>query len=167
MAIPADINATIPGAPNFRWYEFLRSNVANNRGIDNRPTSPVVYDRIKYLAVNLLQPLRDHFGPIHINSGYRSPALTKAVGSTMRSFHAFGMAADIVPVTGQKFTTLDMFEYIYDNLPYSEMVAEEFPGGWVHVALENGRAYERQLKYKPVGGKVRRATIEEILRLAR
>lgn len=167
MAIPADINATIPGAPNFRWYEFLRSSTANVHKIDNRPTSPDVYARIKYLAVNLLQPLRDHFGPIHINSGYRSPALNKAVGGSASSFHAFGMAADIVPVTGQKFTTLDMFEYIYDNLPYSELVAEEFPGGWVHVALEKGRDYERQLKYKPVGGKVRRATFDEIMRLIR
>lgn len=165
MAIPTDINAKIPGAPNFRWYEFLRSNTANNRGIDNRPTAPVVYDRIKYLAVNVLQPLRDYFGPIHINSGYRGPALNKAVGGSASSFHAFGMAADIVPVTGQKFTTLDMFRYIYGNLPYSELIAEEFPGGWVHVALEKGRDNEKQLKYKPVGGKVRRATFEEIMRL--
>ena len=34
--------------------------------------------------------------PVHINSGYRCPAINKAVGGYANSYHMKGMAADIV-----------------------------------------------------------------------
>lgn len=44
-----------------------------------------------------VQKIRDHFGkPVTINSGYRCPTHNKAVGGASGSYHAKGMAADIV-----------------------------------------------------------------------
>ena len=34
---------------------------------------------------------------------------------------------------------------------------------WIHVAYVRGRENERQLKYKPVGGAVRRMAYKDIL----
>lgn len=47
--------------------------------------------------VEWLQLIRDHFGgPVNINSAYRNFEYNKRVGSTDRSQHCYGMAADIV-----------------------------------------------------------------------
>lgn len=158
-----DLNATIPGAPSFKWHEFVRSSTATKRNIDNMPRDDKVWKRIEYLAVRVLQPVRDTFGPIKINSGYRSPALNRAIGGSNKSFHSFGAAADIVPVSNV-VPLKDIFLYIHNNLPYTELIAEELPDGWIHVALEKGREREHQLKYKLVGGPVRRGSFDEIWR---
>lgn len=48
------------------------------------------------LLANNLQVLRDYLGePIHINSGYRSPAYNKKVGGKQLSQHLKANAADI------------------------------------------------------------------------
>lgn len=158
-----DLNASIPGAPSFKWREFVRSSTAEKRNIDNMPRDDKVWKRIEYLAVNVLQPVRNEFGPIKINSGFRSAALNHAIGGSNKSFHSFGMAADIVPVD-RSVPLKDIFLYIYNNLPFTELIAEELPDGWIHVALEKGRDKEHQLKYKLVGGPVRRGTFDEIWR---
>lgn len=161
-----DVNAQIIGAAGFRWREFFRSSAAKKLGIDNTPQDPKIYGNIEYLARKVLQPVRDHFGaPIRVTSGYRSPRLNIAVGGSPASFHALGCAADIEPLDkNARFTVRDIFTYIHDNLPYTELIAEELPNGWVHVALQKGREKERQLKCKLLGGSVRRATYAEIMR---
>ncbi len=46
--------------------------------------------------VDFLQQIRDHFGkPLHISSGYRCPEHNAQAGSTDKSYHTKGMAADI------------------------------------------------------------------------
>lgn len=46
--------------------------------------------------VSILDILRNQIGkPVHINSGYRTPARNKAVGGAKYSYHMRGMAADI------------------------------------------------------------------------
>ena len=73
---------------NFFLSEFLHPG-------DEYPADWILYN-IYYLA-NRLQVLRDLLGkPIHINSGYRSPAHNKAINGASDSFHLKGMAADIV-----------------------------------------------------------------------
>jgi len=49
------------------------------------------------VRANNLQKLRDQWGKvIHIDSGYRCPAVNTAVGGKPDSFHLKGMASDIV-----------------------------------------------------------------------
>lgn len=50
---------------------------------------------VELLAKNL-QVIRDHIGePLHINSGYRTPAWNKKVQGKTNSYHMKAMAADL------------------------------------------------------------------------
>lgn len=49
---------------------------------------------LRAVAQELLQPIRDHFGPVVVTSGYRGKALNAAVGGAASSQHCLGEAAD-------------------------------------------------------------------------
>lgn len=125
---------------NFTLYEFMYSYTAIRLGINNDMPRKFL-PRIQFLVDTVLQPLRDRFGPLHINSGYRSVALCLAVGSSEHSNHAYGFAADITP-KAEGVTLMDLLEFINSNLDYKELIAEKFStfgnNGWVHVAAEDG-----------------------------
>ena len=153
----------VPGAPNFTYEEFLHSDTAVREGIRNIPDDPDVWDNMEYLAQTVLQPVRDKFGPIRVTSGYRSAALNKAIpGSSKTSHHRSGSAADIEPVR-KDVTLRDIFSFIAENLPFTELIAENLPDGWVHVAIVRGREHEQAVKYKRVGGLVRRSSYAEVM----
>ena len=81
---------------DFSYCEFERSDVARSKGIQNAVTTFEVRDAIRMLVLKVLQPLRDKCGhALHVNSGYRSPELNKAVGGVPTSQHILGEAADI------------------------------------------------------------------------
>lgn len=162
----APIKSTpIVGAPNFTIEELCNSATARSKGIENKPNRSEIMN-LEYLAVKLLQPIRDFFGePIVVNSGFRSAALNAAVGGSPTSFHRYGMAADIQFRKDSMHRLIEIFSYVYSQLPYTELIAEELPYGWIHVAIAKGREHEKQLKYKFIGSKVQRAPYNEILRL--
>lgn len=59
-----------------------------------------IYNNLLYL-IERLDKIREKWGgPIICTSGYRSPALNKAVGGSKTSAHLTGMAADIHPKSG-------------------------------------------------------------------
>lgn len=151
----------IEGAPNFTYEELCRSAVAERRGLDNSPDEAVCR-RIAYLARNVLQPVRDRFEqPVVVTSGYRSPAVNRAVGGSSTSHHMTGAAADI-RVTGVKLKSV--FSYIAKQLPFTELIAENLGGSaWVHVALVEGRGAEKAIKYMRVGGGVHRSDFETVM----
>ena len=97
--------------------------------------------KLQVLCGHDLEPVRAHFGkPVRINSGYRSPAVNKAVGSSPGSDHVKGAAADI-EVDG--VSNLEVARWIRDNLSYKQLILENHtPGkpssGWVHVAYIAG-----------------------------
>jgi Uncharacterized protein conserved in bacteria len=133
---------------NFTLEEMFRSATAERRGIDNRPPKDIE-ENLTYLVKNVLQPLRNYVGvPIRVTSGYRSPALNRAVGGSPSSWHSHGCAADIQIPSG-KVSLKHVFEYIYHNLPYTELIAEGIDGNgrvsWVHVALVKGREAKNNL----------------------
>ena len=108
---------------NFTLEEMYRSETAERRRIDNRPSAEIEAN-LEYLVKNVLQPLRDHFGvPIRVTSGYRSPALNRAIGGSSSSWHSHGCAADIQIPSG-RVPLKEVFEWIYRNLPYTELIAE-------------------------------------------
>jgi uncharacterized protein YcbK (DUF882 family) len=70
-------------------------NLAEFACKDGTPVPKELIPNVELLAKNL-QVLRDHLGePIHINSGYRSPAHNAKVGGKKNSYHMKAMAADI------------------------------------------------------------------------
>jgi len=142
-----DLNAKIPGAENFTYKEFVRSQTATRRGIKNEPTEEE-WECLELLSKEVLQLIRNKFGRIRITSGFRSVELCEAVGSNKNSNHARGQAVDIEPV-GLDVKLIDIMEFIFNELEYRELIAEYFPGGWIHVAYrENENVKKLKLKDK-------------------
>lgn len=147
-----DLNSTIPNARNFKYLDFVKSDTATRKNISNIPTEEE-WQNVELLATNILQPLREKFGPIKISSGFRSVELCLAVGSNAKSWHSHGCAADIEPVySSVKLYTI--LKYINLNLTYCELIAEFFDsagGGWVHVAFNKDSSLNtKKIKLKDV-----------------
>jgi len=131
-----DLRNKIPGAPNFRYGEFEKSDAAIRLDIDNTPDDKQ-WKNIEKLAVRVLQPIRNRFGSIKITSGFRAPELNIAIGGSRWSNHCRGEAADIEPVSGA-VELIDILKFIHDNLEFRTLIAEYFPGGWIHVDYREG-----------------------------
>lgn len=139
---------------NFTLAEMTKSDTARSRGIDNSPSEEHL-ENLKLLAEKVLQPIRDHFGPTKINSGYRSPALNEAVRGSRTSQHCHGQAAD-VEVRG--VANYDLAKWIEDNLDYDQLILEFYtPGipdsGWVHVSYTGKNHRKQSLTATKVNGK--------------
>jgi zinc D-Ala-D-Ala carboxypeptidase len=121
---------------HFTLSEFTKSQTATRRRIRNHP-SPADIKAIKLLCEKVLEPVREHFGkPVVISSGYRSPALNRAVGGAARSQHAKGEAADF-EIPG--VSNVEVCRWMEKNLNYDQLILEFYtPGiansGWVHVS---------------------------------
>jgi len=91
-------------SPDFSLYQLVRSDTAERQPeILQQQLDPpaVVIDNLTYLALTVLQPLHEQFDyPLQINSGYRSEALTRAVGGSLNSPHVLGQAADVMIAPG-------------------------------------------------------------------
>jgi zinc D-Ala-D-Ala carboxypeptidase len=141
---------------NLSLAEVTRSETAKRRGISNMPT-PEHIENFKKLAVNIFQPIREHFGkPIIISSGYRSAELNKAIGGSLSSQHSSGEAIDI-DMDGTDITNAQIFNYIKDNLNFDQMIWEfgtDANPDWVHVSFAANRSQRKQiLVAKKVNGK--------------
>lgn len=117
--------------------EFTKSQTAERKGIDNTPQGEHLEAAVA-LFENVVQPVRDKFGPTVINSGYRSPELNEAVGGSSKSQHCKGEAVDI-EVPG--IINPDLAAWIEENLDFDQLILEFYtPGvldsGWVHVSYK-------------------------------
>lgn len=157
-----NFKSIIPGAEHFTYGEMVFSDTAIRLGINNLPNDSQ-WKALESLAVKVLTPIRNQFGPIRIHSAFRCPVLNKAIGSGNTSNHLRGEAADIVPVNSG-ITLISIAEWIYKNLDFQELICEYFPTGWVHVAYRaSGNA--KELKLKDKNHNYSRLSWEEIARL--
>jgi hypothetical protein len=132
-------------APNFYYREFVKSNTATRLGIVNIPGEKE-WIKIEELAQHVLQPIRNHFGPIRITSGYRSPELNVKIGGSKFSNHCRGEAADIEP-WNSSIKLIDIMEWTVQSLDFREVIAEFFPNGWLHLTYRiNGNSKIIKLK---------------------
>ena len=103
---------------NFSYKEFEESETAERKGIANVINTTEIRDSVKALVLNVLQPLRDAWGkPLHINSGYRCPALNEAVGGVATSQHCFDDMTEILTDNGwrsNKTISLDDKVFTYN-----------------------------------------------------
>jgi hypothetical protein len=117
---------------HFTLDELVLSQTAARNGIDNTPPADVVRNLRRLAAA--LEDVRTLLGdvPILISSGYRSPALNKAVGGAKNSAHMVGLAADFTaPGFG---TVMQVARAIATSeMPYDQVI-HEF-GTWVHMSL--------------------------------
>ena len=126
---------------NFTYEELCHSNVAERRGINNRPRTKEeekrVIENLKALCMEVLQPLRDFLGkPVVISSGYRCAELNKAVGGVRNSQHMKGEAADIHVENTEHL--LKIMHFIMDETDFDQVIWERNRAGtqWVHVSYK-------------------------------
>ncbi len=131
---------------NFSLSEFTKSQTAIRKGISNKPSVNDIA-RLRFLCLEVLQPLRDEFNDILvdcyvvINSGYRSPKLNKAIGGSSKSQHCLGEAADI-EIPGMD--NMEVAKWIRSSLNFDQLILEYYKSrdprsGWVHVSYRKGK----------------------------
>ena len=143
---------TIRLSKNFALSEMVKSATAERLNVDNSP-SDIHLVNLTHLAINILQPVRNQFGVITINSGYRSPALKAKVGGSKTSQHCNGQAADF-----ESFSTPnpDLAKWIAKNLEFDQLILEFYDGknpnsGWVlcsYNVMGNRKIFLTALKTK-------------------
>lgn len=120
----------------FTVAEFVKSDTADRRAIDNRLPKELL-PNVQALVNNVLDPLREAYGkPIRVNSGFRCPALNKAVKGSATSDHMNGRAADIT--AGSPKENKRLFYLIQElGLPFDQLIDEKH-FSWVHVSYREG-----------------------------
>jgi len=148
---------------NFTLQELIKSDTAIRKGIDNNPNADQV-EKLKTLCERVLQPVRDHFGRVKVTSGFRSPELCAAMGSSVNSQHAKAEAVDFECIG---VDNAEVADWIYSNIQTDQLILEFYtPGepnsGWIHASYvefnpraQYLRAYreDKKIKYKPILGK--------------
>lgn len=139
--------------PHFHLNEFIASDTALRLGIDNTPTpeAMIAIAQIAFALEFMREQAWMHMHPVLITSGYRCPALNKAVGGTPTSSHLTGFAADIaVPAVGSSLqAAIDIEDVLADThtgvpFPFDQLIHE--PGrGIVHLSVDPKHGYRRQI----------------------
>ncbi len=123
---------------HFTLDEFTASSTAKSLGISNEPES-YLYPNLMKTAYGM-EEVRTLLGdkPIHINSGYRSPALNRAVGSKPTSQHISGCAVDFIcPLFGTPSQIMERI--VASDIGYDQCILETGSGGakWVHISFSD------------------------------
>lgn len=135
----------------FTLKECYHSATAAAKGIDNTP-SPEIEAHIVESVETLLDPLREAWGAyceahslgtaaIRVSSGYRCPALNKAVGGSSTSAHRSGYAFDLVPLNGRmrsfkSFCRTFLADHAFDQLISEGENSKGLPR-WMHVGYKH------------------------------
>ena len=96
------------------------------------------------LCMDILEPIRQKFGPVVIHSGYRSAAVNAAIGGSATSQHSKGQAADF-HCTNASLETVMRWIVMESGLPYGQVIIEKSKPGqytWLHISL--GSPYRKQ-----------------------
>ena len=142
---------------NFSLKEMTASQTAERKGISNNPSEDHM-NNLKELCENVLQKVRDHYNKVvSVSSGYRSPELCVAIGSSTNSQHAKGQAADF-EVYG--LSNADLCKWIAENLEFDQLILEyhnigEPNSGWIHCSYRSNGENRKQIlrAYRNESGK--------------
>ena len=127
--------------PHFSLAELTRTD---HRSLDNSPDAAALANLHRLAA--FLEQVRTALGDrmVVINSAYRSKAVNDAVGSSDRSQHRLGCAADI-RVPGMTPDAV-VKAVIASGLAYDKLI-KEFDS-WTHISIPNAPdAYARKMVF--------------------
>lgn len=133
---------------HFELNEFIKSDTAKKKNIDNCPTFEVV-ERLAELTEYFLEPLRCALNlPVVVHSGFRCWALNKAVGGSDTSVHPLGYAVDIsCPYMAfNKFVTFVVDWVKKTGKKFDQILIEtdKTTGAqWLHIGLFNSKGQQR------------------------
>ena len=140
---------------NFTLQELVYSPTALHAGIDQEDhLDHNAVARITALTIQVLQKVRDKFGPTKVNSCFRSKPLNDLVNGSPNSSHCCSgtsSAADI-EIYSEDVSNLELAEWIRDNLEFDQLILENYNpervskitgkaegpnSGWVHVSYSS------------------------------
>ena len=127
--------------PHFTLAELT---VTDHRSLDNTP-DPAALANLQRLA-EFLERVREVLGDraVMVNSAFRSKAVNDAVGSSDRSQHRLGCAADI-RVPGMSPDAV-VKAVMASGLAYDQLI-KEFDS-WTHISIPNAPdAYARKMVF--------------------
>ena len=140
---------------HFTLEEMTVSPTAKRLGLSNQPT-PEHIENMRYCCEKILEPVRAKFGPVTINSSYRSPRVNQAVGGSKTSQHVNGQAIDFEVKGVDNRTVAD---WVADNLEFDQVILEFYTkgdknSGWVHASIkkEGGNRRQRLIATKSKAG---------------
>ena len=130
---------------NFSLNELTKSQTAIRMGIDNTSDTEQLVN-LAVLVQQILQPCREQFGSISINSGLRVLKLNQAIGSSDKSQHTKGEAADF---EAHSISNRRLAEWIEEKLDFDQLILE-YPGpdprdGWVHCSYKRDGGNRKQV----------------------
>lgn len=119
-------------SPHFSLAEMTATS---HRNLDNTPTPEIVATLAD--TAQRLETVRSLLGhPIHVNSGYRSPAVNSAVGGVSDSAHMTGHACDFIcPDFGAPLDICRRLATTHASqggIPFDQVIEE---GTWVHISF--------------------------------
>jgi len=140
--------------------ELLFSDTATRLGINNIPNDQCLIN-LQTLIYEVIEPIINKFGDIKITSGYRSPELCKAIGSSITSQHCLGMAVDC-EVLG--VPNKELADWVVNNLEYDQVILEfwekdKINSGWVHISYNKANNRKMYLRAYKANGR----TVYEVL----
>lgn len=139
-------------SPHFTLAEMTVSQTARRRGIRNKPSATRIA-ALTLLCEEVLEPVRAHFErPVIVSSGYRSPALNKAIGGSGSSQHCKGEAADF---TVPGVPDIEVAQWMHKNLNYDQLILEFPPSGWIHCSYSFTRMRNMELTAKRIRGRTK------------
>lgn len=136
----------MPNYPHFALKEFIVSETATKKKIDNTPSFEVV-EHLSELTEKILEPLRVAWGgPITVSSGYRCDKLNKAVGGVASSAHLRGDAADL-QVSGNRMDEFIKFTRMWlynNNIAFDQLIDERSSKArWLHIGIRSSTGSQR------------------------
>jgi len=139
---------------HFTYAELTRSQAATRASLPNQP-SRLARTALETLCNYILEPVRANFGPVHVSSGYRSPAVNALIGGSSSSQHMKGEAADIECAI---VSNLVLAKWIRDTLDFDQLILEFYNendprAGWVHVSYRAKGNRNESLVARSVNGK--------------
>ena len=141
---------------NFTLDELTKSQEAIRLGIENEPNDEQVGNLI-LLCKNILQPIRNYFKmSVSVSSGFRSAKLCEAIGSSAKSQHTKGQAADF-EIFGVH--NKEVSDWIVKNLDYDQCILEFWNpndpnSGWVHCSYNDNGNRKQYLRASKVNNAV-------------
>lgn len=120
-------------SPHFTMGEFIASETATRRGIDNTP-GPQIEATLRNVLAPAMETVRALVGaPILVSSGYRSAELNAAIGGAAGSDHLTGHACDFTaPGYGTPLQVCKLLVQHMGLLRFDQLIQE---GTWVHISF--------------------------------
>lgn len=104
-------------------------------------TTDQLVTNLRHVANNILEPLRQKYPGLRVNSGFRS----KSTVSSGFSQHQKGEAVDLQWPGRDSTYYEEVAKFIRDNLTFDQLIFEHGNSIWLHISLKRGENNRKQI----------------------